>query len=311
LSKAVVLAIVLGVLLTGCAASELGGDSIAKVNGQTLTTQQLNVRLTLYELFFNQPMSSPGAKQQMLDQMVTERILLEQADRQHIAVTDAQVESEMTKFLSTLERQYKSRDEVDAKLQALGLTNDAVAGFVRDYLTSQAVLDRKKAEVSIAEDEVREYYNQNKDKLYTFQEDAVRAAQVLVPLDQEAKAREIAAKARAGGDFAELARQYSIDPGSRPVGGDLGYFKQGTTVKEFSDAAFAANVGEVTDPVRSEFGWHVIHVLDRRGPGTVPYDVARDEAMNRMLAQKQTAAVDQWLTDLKKGATIDEAGKNE
>lgn len=112
---------------------------------------------------------------------------------------------------------------------------------------------------------MREYYNQNKDKLYTFREDAVRAAHVLVPLDQESKAKEIAAKARAGGEFAELARLYSIGLGSSGVGGDLGYFTK----------------------------------------------TARAEAIDRMLPQKQAQLVDQWLADLKKGANIEQAGKNE
>lgn len=311
MKKVVVLVIVAGMILAGCATPLFKGGSVAEVNGQVLTSQELNVRVNLYQLFFQQSMDSPGSKQQLLDQMVTQRLLLEQADRLHITVTDAQVEAEMAKFFSTLERQYQSRDEADAKLQGLGLTNDEVAGFVRDYLTSQAVLDKKMAEVAVGEDEVREYYNQNKDKLYTFQEDAVRAAHVLVPLDQEAKAKEIVAKARAGGDFAELARQYSIDPGSSRVGGDLGYFTKGSMIQEFTDAAFAAQVGEVTDPVRSQFGWHVIQVLDHQGPGTVPYETARSEAIDRILPQKHANVVDQWLIDLKKGASIEQAGKNE
>jgi len=81
------------------------------------------------------------------------------------------------------------------------------------------------------------------------------------------EARELAERARAGEDFEELARDYSDDPGSAQKGGDLGYFPRGRMVREFEEVAFGMKPGDVSDPVLTRFGWHVIKVEDRRGKG--------------------------------------------
>ena len=89
----------------------------------------------------------------------------------------------------------------------------------------------------------------------------VKASHILVPTEAEAKT--IKAMIDDGDDFAILARRYSKCP-SKAVGGDLGYFRRGQMVKEFETAAFTLPVGQVSDPVKTEFGWHLIKVTDRR-----------------------------------------------
>src|SRR5690606_35572245 len=93
-------------------------------------------------------------------------------------------------------------------------------------------------------------------------EGEVQARHILVQGKDLAKS--LADKARSGEDFAKLAADNSIDPGSKGNGGMLGYFVKGQMVEEFSNAAFALKAGEISDPVRSQFGWHVIKVEDRR-----------------------------------------------
>lgn len=296
----------MAVSLVGCRAG-LPADAAARVNGQLITKDELNTQMKIYELFFKQPMNNPGSKQQLLDQMVNERLLAEQAKSENISVTDSQVQTELAKFFAALDRQYQTRDESTKKLQEFGLTNDKIAGFIKNYLISQAVVEKKKAGVTVSDEEVRTFYDQNKDKQFTFTEPVVRAAHVLLPLDQQPKAAEVAAKAKAGGDFPALAREYSIDPGSAKAGGDLGYFTRTTMVKEFSDVAFRLQPGEVSDPVRSTFGWHVIKVLDKAGPGTIPFEKAREAATHQLLPQKQDQAVEQWVSQLQKSAKIDKA----
>lgn len=132
----------------------------------------------------------------------------------------------------------------------------------------------------------------NDEKLKTFYDEAVknlpkeeeaRARHILVPTEEEAKA--IAAKLKAGEDFAKLAKELSKDPGSGKDGGDLGYFSKDRMVKEFSDAAFAMKPGEVSAPVKSQFGWHLIKLEDRRvKPAPALADV-KDE-LSRYLVQK-------------------------
>ena len=304
LIAAVLLAVMIGAVLSGCGQSKLSEDTLAVVNGRPVSIDAFNTRLRIFELFFKQPMDNTASKQQVLDQMVRDLLVRDQAAAAGVTVADPQVENEMARFFGALDRQYLTRDEVNRKLQEMGLTNDQIAAFLKDFLLGQAMVEKKKAEVQVTEAELRAYYEQKKDTLYNYREDVTRAAHVLVPLDQEEKAREIAAKAKAGGDFAELARLYSVDPDSARLGGDLGYFTRGSMIKEFSDAAFGMDPGRTSDPVRTQFGWHIILVKDKQEPGLLSFEKAHDDVKNRVLTEKQEQEYQQWLSELEKGAKI-------
>jgi foldase protein PrsA len=296
-------------ILAGCSAqqSALDKDTMAVVNGRAISRDDFNLRLKTFELFFKKSMDDTAAKQQVLDQMVQEKLLSDEANAAGIKVTDEQVESEMGRFMGALDRQYTSRDAVNQKLQQLGLTNDNLASFLKTYLLNQAIVDQKKAAVQLTDDEMHAFYNEKKDTLYTYKTDVVRAAHILVPADQEAKADEIAAKAKNGGDFAQLAKLYSIDPETAQLGGDIGYFTHDGMVKEFADAAFAMAPGRTSDPVKTQYGWHIILVEDKQGPGVLPYEKAQDDIKNRLLPAKQDKAYQAWLDGLMKNAKISKA----
>ncbi len=115
-------------------------------------------------------------------------------------------------------------------------------------------------------------------------QDEIEARHILV--DSEAKAKEVVEKVNKGDDFAKLAEEYSNDPGSKADGGKLGYFSKGQMVKEFEDAAFALRKGEVSKPVQSKFGWHIIKIEDRRAKPVPTYDEVKDQILNGMVQQK-------------------------
>ena len=122
-------------------------------------------------------------------------------------------------------------------------------------------------------------------------EDEVDARHILV--ETEVTATEVYDKVGKGEDFAKLAADYSRDPGSKADGGKLGYFTKGQMVKEFEDAAFALKKGEVSKPVKSKFGWHIIKVEDRRTKPLPTYEEVKDQIVNSMVQQKgQQAAQD-------------------
>lgn len=115
-------------------------------------------------------------------------------------------------------------------------------------------------------------------------EDEIEARHILV--DTEAKAKELYDKIAAGEDFAKLAEANSNDPGSKADGGKLGYFSKGQMVKEFEDAAFALKKGEVSKPVQTKFGWHVIKIEDRRTKPLPTFDEVKDKIIGSMVQQK-------------------------
>jgi len=122
-------------------------------------------------------------------------------------------------------------------------------------------------------------------------EEEVEARHILV--DSEDKAKEVVEKVGKGEDFSKLAEEYSNDPGSKAQGGKLGYFSKGQMVKEFEDAAFALKKGEVSKPVKSKFGWHIIMVDDRRTKPLPTYDEVKSHIIDSMVQQKgQQAAAD-------------------
>jgi parvulin-like peptidyl-prolyl isomerase len=126
--------------------------------------------------------------------------------------------------------------------------------------------------LNIDEARIKEYYELHKEEYK--EPEQVRARHILIKVPEgessdvegkaKGKAEEILKEIRGGADFAEMARKYSEDPGSAANGGDLGYFKRGTMVKEFEEKAFAMNPGEISDPVRTKYGYHIIKVEDKR-----------------------------------------------
>lgn len=115
-------------------------------------------------------------------------------------------------------------------------------------------------------------------------QDEVEARHILV--DSEDKAKEIEDKIGKGEDFGKLAEAYSTDPGSKSDGGKLGYFTKGQMVKEFEDAAFALKAGEVSPPVKTKFGWHIIKVDNRRPKEPPKFEEVKDQILAGMVQQK-------------------------
>jgi peptidyl-prolyl cis-trans isomerase C len=121
-------------------------------------------------------------------------------------------------------------------------------------------------------------------------EEEVHAKHILV--DNEAEAKKIIAQIKGGADFAALAKQYSKDPGAAQQGGDLGFFKKDEMVPEFATAAFALQPGQVSpEPVHSQFGWHVIMLVERRRAEAPSFDQARDELRQKTIQEGVRNAV--------------------
>jgi peptidyl-prolyl cis-trans isomerase C len=162
---------------------------------------------------------------------------------------------------------------------------------LRRAYTKQAVSD------TISEDQIKAEY----DKVIAAMPnvDEVHARHILVSSEDDAKA--IKAQLDGGADFATLAKEKSIEPGAKDSGGDLGYFTQDKMVKPFADAAFALKVNEVSQPVQTQFGWHIIQVLDRRPAAKPTLEQLTQQIGQQLYVQKYRTLFDQ----LRKATTID------
>ncbi|MFC0218595.1 peptidyl-prolyl cis-trans isomerase C [Pseudochelatococcus lubricantis] len=169
---------------------------------------------------------------------------------------------------------------------------DESAGFAGRlaYARDKVLVDEYLAKVArdAATDEAgRKLYEETIKNLTP--EDEVRARHILVP--DEAAAKAVAERLKKGEDFAALATELSKDPGSAKEGGDLGYFTRDRMVPEFSEIAFKLDPGKVSDPVKSQFGWHVIKVEDRRQKPVPTYEEVKDQIETFIVQRAQQEAV--------------------
>jgi peptidyl-prolyl cis-trans isomerase C len=121
---------------------------------------------------------------------------------------------------------------------------------------------------------------------------------------QEEAAKKAAVRAKGGEDFTALAKELSEEPGAKESGGDLGFFPKDRMVPEFANAAFAANINDISEPVKTQFGWHVIKVTDKKAAGTVPFDEVDDQITSYLKTMRQREAVQNVMKGLKDSAKV-------
>ena len=165
----------------------------------------------------------------------------------------------------------------------------------KDELLTKFAISRAIESVKISDDEVKKFYDENPDKFSLG--NTVTASHILV--DSEEKAKQIKADISSGKiSFADAAKQYSSCP-SKDNGGELGTFGQGQMVKEFEDAAFALDLGTVSEPVQTQFGWHLILVSDKKEDSVMPYDEISSQLKEQLLSEKQQKAYASKINQLK------------
>ncbi|MGH1419341.1 MAG: peptidylprolyl isomerase [Hyphomicrobiaceae bacterium] len=155
----------------------------------------------------------------------------------------------------------------------------------------------KKLKTSVSDSAAKTFYDDQIKKVKP--EEEVQARHILVKTEE--KAKELAKKIADGGDFAKIATENSFDPGSKDNGGMLGYFSRGQMVPEFEKTAFSLKKGEVSEPVKSKFGWHLIKLEDRRTKPLPTFEEVKEQIKNSLVYQRQQALTE----DLRKKAKVD------
>ena len=167
--------------------------------------------------------------------------------------------------------------------------------IMKEELLTKFAISKAIESVKVSDEEAKAFYDENPDNFVSGQ--TVTASHILV--DSEEKANEIKADIDAGNvTFADAAKQFSSCP-SKENGGELGAFGQGQMVKEFEDAAFSATVGEVTSPVQTQFGWHLILVTEKSESSVMVFDEIKDQLKEQLLAEKQQKAYSSKINQLK------------
>jgi len=266
-------------------------------------------------------------KSDVLNDLIRKVLLEQEARRMGIEVTEAELEAELDRWV---EREFQyvldyygmTEEELKERLEQEGMSLDEFKQQIRKEIEGrkgeihQRLLeDKLRAQVvkgiSPTEEELKKYFEEHKPRYAT--PEMVRARHILIKVAEDAPEEEVAqARARIeeikrkldeGADFAELAKEYSEDEATAPEGGDLGWFQRGQMVKEFEEAAFALEVGQISDIVRTKYGFHIIKLEDRR-PAKGFEDV-KEQVRQDYLEEKRQEKFDEWYEGLREAAEIE------
>ncbi|MBI5198813.1 MAG: peptidylprolyl isomerase [Nitrospirae bacterium] len=173
--------------------------------------------------------------------------------------------------------------------------------FKRDALLEILLKREVEDKAKVDESELKAYYDSNPEEFRLNEE--VRVSHILVKTDAEA--RDVINRLKGGTDFGKLAMELSQDPASAKKGGELGYFKRGKMVPEFERVAFKLKQGEISEPVKTNFGYHIIKLTGRKQGQLVEYAKVTEVLRQRLLREKQKKIFEEWVAGLKKDAKID------
>jgi peptidyl-prolyl cis-trans isomerase C len=266
---------------------------IARVNGDEIGRAEFEQTVHNVELRAGRQVPAEQRDQVLrgvMDDMIAMRLLKQEVERRRVAATDA----ELADAMKELRQQFPSEAACNQALKAQKMTLGQLRNETRTQLLVSKMLEQEVgSHVAVTPADISAFYEKNPDRFQ--QREAVHASHVLITVPQgadaatkaaaRAKAQDVLKQARAGADFATLARTYSNDA-SAPRGGDLGFFPKGQMVPAFDLAAFALAPNQVSDVVETPFGFHVIKVLEKRTAQSVPFGQAAPQ-IEQYLRQEQ------------------------
>ncbi|OGM02831.1 hypothetical protein A3K72_01850, partial [Candidatus Woesearchaeota archaeon RBG_13_36_6] len=225
------------------------GNIAAIVNGEEITWDEIDEEYNKLSSQLQQLIT----KEVLLNQTINEKLLIHQAEEKGIVVD----EEELNALLERVKSQF-TEEQLNETLEAQGLTMEDFVEQLSNRLKLNQLLSEEIPELKVNDSEIEQFFNENKASLDT--PEMVRASHILVNSSEEAE--NLLSMLKNGSDFAELAATYSLDSTAKN-GGDLGYFAKGVMVPEFEDAVFSLKVGEISDVVKTDYGYHIIKLTDK------------------------------------------------
>ena len=292
------------------------GDAV-RVNDETISYQRFQSFYVEYRDSKGVQVGARGDQLELLTQLrveamdlMIEQELLKQAAEQEGIEGDPE---EIDKKVEELRAIFDRDDQFRMKLEGDGFTEESFRRHVERMAGAKIYLDRVRADsADVGDAEVERFYAENEDRLTL--PARVRVRHILLkwkPMgtrDDRAAIREqmqpILDRARSGEDFAALAAEFSEDFSTKSSGGDTGFFGPGMMVPEFERAAYSLDVGEVSDPVNTVFGVHIIKLEEREEARLLPLDEVREQLRDYVREEKMEAAVDAKVAELRAAADI-------
>jgi len=316
--------------------------TVAIVNGEAIMSSEFDkVADPVIEQYKTQAAATEQSpekinefKQKLLGQMIDDKILKQEAKKQKIRVSKRDLEE----GIKQVKKRFPTDAEFQAELKKEDLTLPQFEDRIEQQLMVMKLIDQevKSKVMPPSDEEIKAFYEKvqakmagknlgldKKDEdevaslakyLTRLSSEQVRARHILVSVDKNAtldqksaalkKIKQAQADLKGGADFDATAKKYSDDPGSKNRGGDLGFFARGDMVPEFEKVAFSLNVGQVSDPVLTDFGYHIIKVEEKRASKKVSYDDIKDDLKELLTQKAAQKKYEVWIKDLKDKSNI-------
>ena len=286
-------------LLSACGTAK--SDIVAKVDGIVITktefTSAFKFELTLYNpKILDDQDRITAIKNAVLDDIIQNIILYKKAKESGIAATDEELAQEYNSFKSRY-----TEASFQKMLELKGISyEDWKKDKMRSLLADKLIMQEVVSKIDITDSDIQKYYQKHK-KQFTHG-DEIHARQILV--DDKKLAEELRERILKGENFAAIAQEFSIAPEGKR-GGDLGWFQRSIMPKAFDEACFPLPTGEISPVVRTEFGYHIFKVIERRPPKTVPLSDVKDKITALIQQDRMGDAFNKWFKPIKDSADIE------
>jgi len=304
-SLAALLLVFVVVLVAGCGGGtkSVPADAVAVVGHDTITKQEFNTLFDGAKRTYKAkktPFPKPGTTQykslqdQAMQYLVQESELEQKAKDIGVTVTDKDV----AQRLSQIKQQYfgGSQKKYEAQLKSQGLTEPQVKQDLQAQILSEKIYNKVTSDVKVTDADIQAYYDKHKSDYSVAESRDVR--HILV--NNKKLADQLEQQLKSGADFAKLAKKYSKDPGSAANGGKLTVSK-GQTVPQFDKAAFSLKTNQISPPVHTQYGWHIIEPLSAVKPAKqTPLKDVKASIKSQLQNTKKQDAMNAWVANVKK-----------
>jgi len=269
--KKIALGLILTAALISCSqkGAEQKGPFLAKVGNATITQADYDREFRSLPEYAQQLFTDEQGKEKFLNEIINKEMLHQEA---------------LKKGLDKTPDYQKKLDE-----------------FKKLTLVTELFEKEIMAKAKVSDQEMKDYYDKHKEEFTPTTQ--IKASHILVKTEDEAKT--VLERLKKGEKFGDIAKAVSIDPGSAKNGGDLGYFSKGQMVPEFEKAAANLKVGDISLPVRTQFGYHIIKVTDKKKGAPLEFDKIRDMIAQKLSGEKQKEAFEQYIAELKKNYKVE------
>lgn len=281
-------------------------DVVARVGGVPITAFELEVKsqklLPLHSSFHSgvSKETIQEVREKALNELIERNLKVRYALHEEIPVPNEKVEKAFRESRERFSTEEAFREAAGGDLGSYR------ASIYRALLAKKAENMAVHSRVSVTEEDVRAYYDENKHRFKMPRQ--FKASHILVKVDPSAtaktkeelkqKARELASRAQQGEDFYNLA-YYNSDDRTRYVGGDLGYFHKGQMVSKFEKGVLELEPGEISDPVRTMYGWHIIKLVEDNPSRQMSYETMREKLRQKLEKEQRDAYYEEWMSSLR------------